>query len=131
MDACPAASLPPPELLEDVVNVYFTVIQPWVPILHETRFRTRLNDPDQRPSLLVIIHAMVVCTIRFTQPETHGLGSEQVEVMAKRSRSIVVLKAMDSLAVENLQALIMIAFNDVGLQGKTTSPKFAPLTSIC
>jgi hypothetical protein len=66
---------------------------------------------------------MVVCTIRFTQPETHGLGSEQVEVMAKRSRSIVVLKAMDSLAVENLQALIMIAFNDVGFQGKTTSPK--------
>lgn len=108
-----SSSLPPPDLLEDIVNVYFAAIQPWLPILHETRFRARMRDPEQLPSLLVVVHAMVVCAIRFANPDAHGLSLDQVEAMAKRSRSTVVLTGMDSLAVENLQALIMIAFNDV------------------
>lgn len=109
------ATLPPPDLLEDLVSVYFAAIQPWVPILHETRFRARIRDPEQLPSLLVIIHAMVVSAIRFAHPEAHGLSPVDVEAMVRRSRSIVLLTGMDSLSVENLQALIMIAFTDVSV----------------
>lgn len=108
-----SSNLPPAELLEDIVNVYFTKIQPWIPVLHETLFRARMHDADQLPALVVIIHAMVVAAIRFAQPETHGLSFQDIECWAKRSRSIVVLTAMDSLSVENLQALIIIAFDDV------------------
>ena len=108
-----SSSLPPPELLGNIVNAYFTNIHPWIPILHETRFRARMLDPDQRPLLIVIIHAMVVAAIRFARPEAHGLSAADIEPRTTRSRSIVVLTAMDSLSVENLQALIIIAFNDV------------------
>ncbi|KAK7433050.1 hypothetical protein QQZ08_000523 [Neonectria magnoliae] len=109
-----SSTLPPPDLLEDIVDSYFTVIQPWIPILHETRFRGRVHDPEQRPMLVVVIHAMVVAAIRFIQPEAHGLSSRELEAWAKQSRSIVLLTAMDGLSVENLQALIITAFDDIG-----------------
>lgn len=108
-----SSNLPPPGLLEDIVNVYFTKIQPWIPVLHETRFRARLHDAEQLPTLVVIIHAMVVAAIRLSRPQTHGLSSQETETRVQRSRSIVVLNAMDNLSVENLQALIIIAFDDV------------------
>lgn len=110
-----ATSLPPPELLENIVTAYFNNIQPWIPILHETRFRARIHDPEQRNRLVIVIHAIVVAAIRFAHPETHGLSATDVELQTRKSRSIVVLNAMDSLSVENLQALIIIAFDDVGL----------------
>ena len=114
------SSLPPTALLEDIVTVYFEVIQPWIPILHETRFRNRLRDRDQLSSLLVVIHGMIVSAVRFTHPETHGLSAVELDAMVNRSRSIVLLNAMDSLAVENLQALIMIAFSDVSSMLRST-----------
>ncbi|KAH6891519.1 fungal-specific transcription factor domain-containing protein [Thelonectria olida] len=110
----PSSTLPPPELLEDIVCSYFDNIQPWIPILHETRFRARINDSEQRPSLVVILHAIVVAALRFIQPEAHGLVSHNLEALAKKSRSVVILTAMDGLSVENLQALIIIAFDDIG-----------------
>lgn len=64
---------------------------------------------------MIVIHAIVVAAIRFAHPETHGLSATDVESQTRKSRSIVVLNAMDSLSVENLQALIIIAFDDVCL----------------
>lgn len=109
------SSLPAPELLEDIVDTYFERIHPWIPIIHETRFRRRMLDPDQRSSLVVILHAMVVAAIRFKySDDTSSTNSQaEAEAKAKTSRSIVVLTAMDDLSVENLQALIIIAFDDV------------------
>ncbi|KAJ0384404.1 hypothetical protein COL922a_008459 [Colletotrichum nupharicola] len=55
---------------------------------------------------------MVVGALRFVDnPETR-LSAQEVERRTSRSRSIVVLNAMDHLSVENLQALIIIAFCD-------------------
>jgi hypothetical protein len=108
-------SLPPPKLLEDVVTAYFDNIQAWIPILHETRFRRRMESPEQRIRLIIVIHAIIVAAIRFANPEAHGLSTVDVEAQTRTSRSIVVLNAMDSLSVENLQALTIIAFDDVGL----------------
>lgn len=106
-------SLPPPDLLEDVINVYFNIIQPWIPILHETQFRRRVHDPEQLPRLVVVLHAMVVAALRYVDsPETRP-SAQEVERRALRSRNIVILNAMDQLSVENLQALVILAFNDV------------------
>lgn len=108
-----ASNLPPPDLLEDVVGSYFTYIQPWIPILHETYFRARIHDTEQRPNLTVVLHAIVVAAIRFVQPEGQAFSSHDLESWAKKSRSIVLLTAMNGLSVENLQALIIIAYDDV------------------
>ncbi|KAH8663281.1 fungal-specific transcription factor domain-containing protein [Ilyonectria robusta] len=109
-----ASNLPPPDLLEDVVGSYFTYIQPWIPILHETYFRARIHDTEQRPNLTVVLHAIVVAAIRFVQPEGQSFSSHDLESWAKKSRSIVLLTAMNGLSVENLQALIIIAYDDIG-----------------
>lgn len=108
-----SSSLPESDLLADIVDTYFERIHPWIPIIHETRFRRRMHHPDQRESLVVILHAMVVAAIRFKCSDNSTISQEQADSKAKRSRSIVVLTAMDSLSVENLQALIIIAFDDV------------------
>ena len=107
-----SAHLPSPAILETIVTVYFSIIQPWIPILHETRFRKQLNDPEQRSHLVVILHAMVVATMRFLEED--GITLDEVTHRCNRSRNIVVLTAMDNLSVENLQALTIIAFDDVG-----------------
>ena len=104
--------LPAPPLLDTIISVYFSVVQPWIPILHETRFRRQLNDAEQRPRLAVILHAMVVATIRFIEDDS--ITFEEVTRRSNRSRNIVVLTAMDNLSVENLQALTIIAFDDIG-----------------
>lgn len=108
-------SLPPSELLENIVTAYFINVQPWIPILHETRFRARVHDPEQRTRLVIVIHAIIVAAIRFAHPEAHGLSTTDVESQTRKSRSIVVLNAMDSLSVEHLQALTIIAFDDVSI----------------
>ncbi|KAI8652544.1 Zn(2)-C6 fungal-type domain-containing protein [Fusarium keratoplasticum] len=106
--------LPPPELLEEIVTAYFNLIQPWIPVLHETRFRSRFYNHEQLPPLAVLLHAIVVAAIRFVDCDSHQLSAQEVETWMARSRSIVILSAMDGLAVENLQALSIIAFSDMG-----------------
>jgi hypothetical protein len=65
--------------------------------------------------LVIVIHAIIVAAIRFAHPEAHGLSTTDVESQTRKSRSIVVLNAMDSLSVEHLQALTIIAFDDVSI----------------
>ncbi|KIH91808.1 hypothetical protein SPBR_01307 [Sporothrix brasiliensis 5110] len=130
----PAASpgLPPPATLQAVVNAYFVAVQPWIPVLHETQFRRRMHDPAQRPQLTCLLHAMVVAAARYVQEGVESAedveGAEGAENgiidtdallrLAARSRSHVLLTAMDALTVENLQALIILAFHDIG-SGRT------------
>lgn len=105
-------SLPPADILEETINVYFEAIQPWVPILHETQFRRRIHDPEELPSLVVVLHAMVTAALRFVDTPT-SLSASEVQRLAKQSRNAVTLTAMENLTVENLQALVILAFNDV------------------
>jgi hypothetical protein len=107
-------NLPPAELLEDVVDTYFDVIQPWIPMLHETQFRQQVADRNQRPRLAIVLHAMVVAAIRFIGYPRSKLSAREIDAYTARSRRFVVLTSMDNLSVEGLQALIIIAFDDVG-----------------
>ncbi|KAJ5610554.1 hypothetical protein N7510_007273, partial [Penicillium lagena] len=110
----PSSTLPPPQVLEAVVDLFFDLVQPWVPIFHEKRFRRRLENPDDRPALEVVLHAMVVALLKHVYPRELIADLGDVESICERSRKIVVLTAMDDLYVENLQALIIICFEDIG-----------------
>jgi hypothetical protein len=65
--------------------------------------------------MVIVLHAMVVASTRFVNADSYGLADEEVLSMVQRSRSTVVLNAMDDLSVENLQALVIVAFDDVSL----------------
>ncbi|KAF4215737.1 hypothetical protein CNMCM6457_005752 [Aspergillus fumigatiaffinis] len=108
-----SSSLPPPAVLEAVVDSYFAVVQPWIPIFHEKRFRRRLRSPD-KARLEVVLHAMVVAMLKHVDQSVLPADLKDIEAVCERSRKIVVLTAMDDLYVENLQALIIICFEDIG-----------------
>jgi hypothetical protein len=109
-----STSLPSAEVLEAVIDAYFLLLQPWIPIFHEKRFRRRLNHPEKKYDLEVVLHAMVVATLKHVDCRAIGIDLGEIESICERSRKIVVLTAMDELYVENLQALVIICFEDVG-----------------
>ncbi|OBT42713.1 hypothetical protein VE00_07259 [Pseudogymnoascus sp. WSF 3629] len=107
-------SLPPPEVLEAVIDLYFLLVQPWIPVFHEKRFRRRLKDPNNKYRLEVVLHAMLVAMLKHVDRRQLTVDLGDIESICERSRKIVILTAMDELHVENLQALVIICFEDIG-----------------
>jgi hypothetical protein len=108
------SSLPPGALLEAVIDAYFSQVHPWIPMLHEASFRQRLSDEEHESKLEVILHAMVVAALRFVDTDITIQESYMLQ-LAKQSRDWVMLNGMNSLSVENLQGLTIVAFDDVSL----------------
>jgi hypothetical protein len=105
-------ALPPDDLVDDLVEIYFTNIHPWIPILHVRQFRERMKDPAQRKKLETIFHAIVSLCVRFSNDQR--LSNAEVRARySKRSKNTVILQSMESFSVENLQALVICAFDTV------------------
>jgi hypothetical protein len=71
-----------------------------------------MQDPMQRPKLEVVLRAMEISASKFPN---EGIAPDAISPTWSDdfTRRWVVSTAMDCLSVENLQALIIIAFNDV------------------
>lgn len=108
-----SSTMPPLEVLNSVIDTYFNLVQPWIPILHEKRFRQRLKDPVERRRLEVILHAMTVAMLRHIHPHELCVDLGSIESICERARKIVILTGMEDMYVENLQALIIVCFEDV------------------
>ncbi|KAL3483748.1 hypothetical protein BJX62DRAFT_230774 [Aspergillus germanicus] len=108
-----SSTLPSSDILKAVVDLYFSLMQPWIPTFHEKRFRRRMKDPSERTRLEVVLHAMVFALLRHVDSQLTA-GLDDIEAICERSRKIVVLTAMNDLHVENLQALTIICFEDIG-----------------
>ncbi|KOS18591.1 putative transcriptional regulatory protein [Escovopsis weberi] len=106
--------LPSFPLLEAVVEAHFQTIHHWIPILHEMRFRARLKDPAQRKRLTVLLHALLSAAIKYVDPGPFGMTASDVTRQIRTSRRAVVTHAMESLSVENTQALVILAFDYIG-----------------
>lgn len=103
----------PAYLLDGVVDNYFSQVHPWLPMLHENSFRQKLTEQVYDEHLEVVLHAMVVTAMRLViRPDTTA-DLRRISKLTKRSRDWVLLYAFGSLSVENLQALLIIAFDDV------------------
>lgn len=107
------SGLPSPELLEKIMFAYFKHVQPWTPILHETKLRARLSASNYTSQVTILIHAVIVAAVRLVDDETLQSRPDYVEQLISDSRDKVLLMGMDGLSVENLQALSIIAFSDV------------------
>jgi hypothetical protein len=108
-----AVDLPPPDLLEEVITAHFTNVQPWLPVLHETQFRKNLCDKAHHNRLIVVLYSMVFASLRLVDNCDQRLSVTELDHWTTRSRDAVLLKAMNQLSVENLQALSILAFVDV------------------
>jgi hypothetical protein len=107
------SALPSQRLLDAIVDTYFSKIHPWVPLIHEGRFRARLEDAQGRLKYGVVLHALVAITMKHVRFDEYGTSKTEAIRQISRSRNVVMLSGMDSLSVENLQALVLIAFDHV------------------
>lgn len=108
-----SCQLPPDGIVDELVDFYFLNIHHWIPILHVMDFRERLRVPEQRLKLANVLHAIVCTCSRFLPSMRHD-GERSVRWDPARSRRHVILESMESFSVENLQALVIIAFDTVG-----------------
>ncbi|KAM0331312.1 hypothetical protein ACHAQA_002982 [Verticillium albo-atrum] len=107
-------SLPDGQVLDYVLRAYFTHVHPWIPMIHEGRFRRRLADPDEHHRLHVTLHSMILVASRYIEDVDSAVALTVSCEKQEQVRDWIVAQAMRDLSVENLQVITMIAFNDIG-----------------
>jgi len=103
--------LPPDDQLHSMVNIYFAQLHPWIPILHEKSFRQKLVDVARASQLGPILLAITSVCLRLDQSIT--IPKQEKHAWSLKCRNTVILQGMDKFSVENLQALVIIAFDIV------------------
>ncbi|KAF5242945.1 hypothetical protein FANTH_8441 [Fusarium anthophilum] len=107
-------TLPPDDLVDSMVNIYFNQIHPWIPMLHEPTFRGLLSNPSGRAQVSTILHAIVSLCIRFSDDPKLQNAPELRTQYSTSCRQTVILASMESFSVENLQAMTICAFDIIG-----------------
>ena len=103
------------EVMAKLVDFYFVNVHPWIPVLHEARFRGRIKSPSERPRVTCILRAIIAVCAKFCQNDLLRDTEAKVNI-AEQSRQRVILESMETFSVENLQALVIIAFDTVSGQ---------------
>lgn len=98
--------------MNELVDFYHVNIHPWIPILHLGKFRERMQLVEERPRITCILHAIIAVCIRFCRNE-YLPDEETKSQLAEKSRQRVILDSTETFSVENLQALVIIAFETV------------------
>ncbi|RDW62209.1 hypothetical protein BP6252_11642 [Coleophoma cylindrospora] len=107
--------LPPDTLVRIAVKTFCDIQHPWIPFLHLSRFRDHyLHNGVTSPESRVILYAIVVAAINHISEDESCMNRLSMEAYAMNSQQVVMLTAMDSLSIENIQALIIIAFHYIG-----------------
>jgi hypothetical protein len=104
--------LPPDDLIDSLAELYFLHIHPWIPILHVREFRQSLRDTTRRAQLVNVFHAIVSVCVRFSDDSRLGDYHDRARI-SKQSRQRVILQSMEKFSVENLQAMVIVAFDTV------------------
>ncbi|KAE9372531.1 hypothetical protein N431DRAFT_466776 [Stipitochalara longipes BDJ] len=107
------SSLPSHEILNATIDVYFSSTHHWIPFLHPFRFRRDIEDPQKRPRLELILHAIVYASMHRLELDIVNVQHTETERQVELSRNTVILNALDDLTIENVQALIIIAFTAI------------------
>ena len=78
-------------------------------MINQARFRSRLDAAEDRSRIQLVLYSMATATLKFIPSNDIPSSFTPVD----RIRKWVLSTAMDCLSLESLQALIIIAFNDV------------------
>lgn len=109
------SSLPPMPILNAAVDCFFARINHWIPFLHPPRFKAMVAGLQLKPEVGIILHAIVSITMKYMGKEYPELSLPDMNRQIRFSRNAVKLMAMDSLTIEGIQALIIIAFDYVSI----------------
>ncbi|KAL4767111.1 fungal-specific transcription factor domain-containing protein [Aspergillus nidulans var. acristatus] len=106
--------LPDDEVLSHVLEAYFIYIHPWTPVIHEGRLRRRLLEDSDREKLHLLIQSMILVTRPYIEDTETASHLATLINDSENTRDWLVSQAMKQPSVENLQALVIIASNDIG-----------------
>ena len=106
-------------LLTVLVDTFFTHIGRWIPMLQENAFRRRLLQRKPGEPLPLIVHAMIVGALRVVNAAERLFSDEEVEENIERAMIKTIFSSNSSLSVESLQALIVMSFVFVSIEGQT------------
>ncbi|KAH7153783.1 hypothetical protein DER46DRAFT_687310 [Fusarium sp. MPI-SDFR-AT-0072] len=107
-------NLPDDVILDQIIDAYFRQIHPWIPMIHEARFRKRLQNQGDDANLLPLLQAIILSASHHVSRRDVAEIAQSLIGDQEDVRDWVVAKATKSLSVENLQALIIICFRDDG-----------------
>ncbi|KAI8941889.1 hypothetical protein NX059_000003 [Plenodomus lindquistii] len=108
-----APTLPPTEIVDRLVELYFREIHPWIPVLHVSDTKRKLEDPVQREKLTSVLLAIVSVCLRIDNSD-YARASHDLKALCLRYRHAVMLRSMETFCVQNLQALVIISFDILG-----------------
>ncbi|KAL4878463.1 fungal-specific transcription factor domain-containing protein [Aspergillus karnatakaensis] len=100
------------DLMGQLVEFYFDNFHHWIPTLHVRRFRHQIQSAEGRSKAMYILYAITAACIRFIK-DPRLADEEETARVAESCRQKVVLCSMESFSVENLQALVIIAFDTI------------------
>lgn len=104
--------LPPHDVLKRLFELYASRIHPWIPVLHVRSFREQMADPSKQSKLASIYHAIVSVCARFST-DPYFTKRTDLKDLSTKCRHTVILQSMEVATVQNLQALVIVAFDIV------------------
>ncbi|KAL5603317.1 hypothetical protein FOBRF1_010850 [Fusarium oxysporum] len=102
-----------PDHLDKLLEAHFDNIQPWIPMVIMRGFHERIQR-DTEQQMTIVLEAMMIASLRYVEINDKPLDDTFISSETSRLRTSVMMGAMEGLRTENLQALIMIAFTEMG-----------------
>lgn len=99
--------------LEALLDAYFMNIHPWIPMIHMTTFRRKVQGRDEAAEAPLLSYAMLAAVLPLLNVSGGHLSADRIEREVERLKTTVITRATNSITVENLQALIIVAFTHV------------------
>ena len=103
--------LPESEIQEQLLDLYFTYIHPWCPILHKHTILDKMVNKYCDEEDYIILHAIVATTMRFL---TDSIPDEDKGKYRELSKEKVLLYGHSHSSVKVLQALVILTLDIVG-----------------
>lgn len=112
--------LPSPEVMTRLLNLYFTYVHPFAPVMVWSKFLRRLQNKDYSPSFLFLLNSLFALSSRFsddvslrtdpTKPETMGLH------FVEKAKAILDT-IYDSPDIHCVGGLILLSYQQMGTGG--------------
>ncbi|KAH8895560.1 hypothetical protein GQ53DRAFT_820385 [Thozetella sp. PMI_491] len=100
--------LPPGEILEELVALYFEIVYPWLPLFNEQYFMENAGIPGRQ----TLLHGIVVLAFRHWRKELPSV--EVRDAYVKASRAHILLETVDTCSLLATQALCLLAVDAIG-----------------
>jgi hypothetical protein len=100
--------LPAKDTLQELVELFFDLVYPWVPLFNKHSFIANLFSPGRQ----ILLHGIVVITFRFWRKSAPS--AEMRENFTKISQEQILLNAIDACSLISTQALALLAVDAIG-----------------